>query len=143
LNHVLAWISVVATGLLELWAAIPLGFTLHLHPVTIAVLSAVGSLLSAIVVIFFGTSLRGWLTRRFQKKNENKESRISGIWRRYGVIGLGFLSPLLTGAPLGAAIGISFGAEPRKLIVWMSVGIIFWSAILTGAVALGVMSLNL
>lgn len=61
------------------------------------------------------------------------------IWNRYGIIGLGFLSPLLTGSPLGAAIGISFNAEPRKLLLWMGVGIVFWSAVLTTAAAYGLM----
>ncbi len=63
---------------------------------------------------------------------------MSRIWDKYGIIGLGFLSPLITGAPLGAAIGISFGAKPRKLFVWMTVGIAFWSIVLTTAAALGV-----
>jgi hypothetical protein len=138
----LAWASVIGTGILELWAAIPLGFTLKLHPVTIAILSAVGSILSAMIIIFFGSSLRDWLIRRFQRKAGGRGGRMSGVWDKYGIPGLGFLSPLLAGAPLGAAIGISFGAEPRKLFIWMTIGIIFWSAVLTVAAALGLSAFN-
>ncbi|NHN30396.1 small multi-drug export protein [Paenibacillus agricola] len=143
MNTLLAWASVLGSGVLELWVAIPLGFTLQLHPVTTAILSALGSLLSAVIIIFFGSSLRNWLIQRFQRKNGGKDSRMSRIWNRYGIIGLGFLSPLLTGAPLGAAIGISFNAEPRKLLLWMAVGIIFWSCVLTIAAAYGLMALKL
>ncbi|MFE5322979.1 small multi-drug export protein [Paenibacillus sp. NPDC056579] len=137
MSDLLMWTSVVGTGVLELWAAIPLGFTLKLNPVTTAVLSALGSMISAVIVIFFGTSLRNWLIRRFQSKKGGRGGSMARIWDKYGIPGLGFLSPLLTGAPLGAAIGISFGAEPKKLFVWMATGIIFWSAVLTWAVAMG------
>ncbi|MEK8131655.1 small multi-drug export protein [Paenibacillus filicis] len=137
MNSLLAGASVFGTGILELWAAIPLGLALQLHPILVGVLSAAGSIFSAVVVIFFGTSIRNWLVRRTHNKNGGRGGRLSRIWDKYGIPGIGFLSPLITGAPLGAAIGISFGADPRKLFVWMTIGIVFWSAVLTTAAALG------
>src|SRR5665647_3198320 len=100
MNNILSWASVLGSGVLELWVAIPLGFTLQLHPVTTAILSGLGSLLSAIIIICFGGSLRTWLIKRFQRKNKGGNSRMGRIWNRYGIIGIGLLSPLLTGAPL-------------------------------------------
>lgn len=137
MDSLLAWASVIGTGILELWAAIPLGLTLKLHPLLTGILSAAGSMLSAVIVIFFGTSIRNWLVRRTRNKSGGRTSRMTRIWDKYGIPGIGFLSPLITGAPLGAAIGISFGAEPRKLFVWMTIGIVFWSSVLTTAAALG------
>jgi hypothetical protein len=137
MNDILSWTSVLISGVLELWVAIPLGFALQLHPVTTAILSGLGSMISAVLIIFFGSKLRNWLIQRFQRTNKGKGSRMGKIWNRYGIIGLGFLSPLITGAPLGAAIGVSFNAEPRKLLLWMAVGIVFWSGILTIAAAYG------
>ncbi|GEN34701.1 MULTISPECIES: small multi-drug export protein [Aneurinibacillus] len=134
-------ISVIGTSVLELWAAIPLGFALRLHPVTIGVASAVGSIIAAAIVIFLGKSLRSWLVRRMERKNK-KQGRMARIWQKYGVIGLGLASPLLTGAPLGAAIGVSAGADSVKLFIWMSIGIVLWSIILTAAVAFGLLSLT-
>jgi hypothetical protein len=142
MSSLLAWASIIGTGVLELWAAIPLGFALKLHPVMTAILSAIGSILAAIIIIFFGTSLRNWLVRRFQHKAGGRASRMTHIWNKYGIPGLGILSPLITGSPLGAAIGISFGADPRKLFIWMTIGIVFWSAILTAAAAFGVNAFN-
>ncbi|MFY0545288.1 small multi-drug export protein [Brevibacillus sp. H7] len=135
----LKWASVAGVSMLELWAAIPLGFALGLSAVVTCVLSAVGSILSAGIVIYLGGSLRAWLIKRMVKKS-SKQSRMSRIWDKYGVIGLGFLSPLLTGAPLGAAIGVSLGAKPGKLMFWMTIGIVVWSIILTAAVAVGILS---
>lgn len=122
--------SVIGASILELWMAIPLGFALRLHPVVIAIASAFGSIIAAAVVIFLAKSLRNWLMKRMERKNK-KQGRMGRIWEKYGVIGLGLASPLLTGAPLGAAIGVSFGAKPVTLFIWMVIGIVVWSGILT------------
>ncbi|PZE21290.1 small multi-drug export protein [Paenibacillus xerothermodurans] len=140
MDSVWAGLTVIGAGVLELWAAIPLGLALNLSPLVTGLLSALGAAVSAAIVIFFGKSLRNWLVQRFERKNARKESRMARVWKKYGIVGLGFLSPLITGAPLGAAIGIAFGAEPRKLMLWMTIGIVVWSAILTAAAALGMMS---
>ncbi|GAA3400447.1 small multi-drug export protein [Paenibacillus hodogayensis] len=135
------WISVLGTSVLELWAAIPLGFALGLHPVVTGVLSALGSALSALIVVTVGGPLRRWMVRRWEnKKKSGKKGSMAVIWDKYGVIGLGLLSPIITGAPLGAVIGVSLGAKSPRLLVWMSVGIVVWTVLLTAAVAFGVAS---
>lgn len=62
------------------------------------------------------------------------------IWNKYGIIGLGLLSPLLFGAPLGAALGIGFGVPRYRLLLWMSIGIFIWSIFLTVSGFFGLMS---
>lgn len=132
------WGSVLGTSMLELWAAIPLGFALQLPAIVTGTLSAIGAMASAGIVIYLGGSLRNWLLKRIERKGK-RQGRMVHIWEKYGVIGLGLASPLITGAPLGAAIGISLGAPTGKLMWWMSVGIVIWSVILTTAVSLGLL----
>ncbi|MGZ0050224.1 small multi-drug export protein [Brevibacillus gelatini] len=129
---------VALTSMLELWGAIPIGFVLQLPPILTGIFSALGAIASAGIVIYLGGSLRSWLMKRVEKK-AGRQSRMGRIWEKYGVIGLGLASPLLTGAPLGAAIGISLGAPPGRLMWWMSIGIVIWSIILTAAVAFGLL----
>lgn len=130
------FIVVTGIGILELWAAIPAGTAMKLHPVLTGIASALGAIIGAVIVIFLGDRLRQWLLRNKEKEGKRK-GRIYRIWEKYGVIGLGLLSPLLTGAPLGAAIGVSLGASPRRLILWMSIGILIWTVILTAISTLG------
>lgn len=130
------FITVTGLGIIELWAAIPAGTALKLHPLLNGITSAFGAIIGAVVVIFFGDRLRQWLLKKREKKEKNK-GRIYRIWEKYGLIGLGMLSPLLTGAPLGAAIGISLGASPKRLIIRMSIGIVIWTVLLTIISTLG------
>lgn len=130
------FITVTGLGIIELWAAIPAGTALKLHPLLNGLASGLGAILGAVLVIMLGDRLRNWLLKK-RPKTQDHNSRIYRIWQKYGVIGLGLLSPLLTGAPLGAAIGISLGAPPRRLVLWMSIGIVVWTILLTALSTLG------
>ena len=131
--------TVFGIGIIELWAAIPAGMAFGLHPLLNGVVSALGAMLGTLLVVLLGDRLRRWLIeRRGPGKERGKNSRIYRIWEGYGVVGLGLLAPLLTGAPLGAAIGISLGASPRRLMFWSSMGIVLWTFILILIGTLGV-----
>jgi len=136
LELIAKFISVTCLGILELWAAIPAGTALKLPPLLNGIASGLGAVIGALLIIVAGDRLRSWLLKK-REKTHNRESRIYKIWDKYVVIGLGLLSPLLTGAPLGAAIGISLGAPPKRLFFWMSIGIAIWTVILTAVSALG------
>lgn len=124
-------ISVFGISVIELWLAIPLGLFLKLNPLLIIITASLGSILSAFLVINLGDSLRKrFINWRYGNKSSNN-GKIFEIWKKYGIVGLGILSPLLFGAPLGAAIGIGLGAPKNQLLLWMSVGIIVWSILLT------------
>lgn len=127
---------VAGLGVIELWVAIPAGTALKLPPLVNGIASALGSISAAIIIVFLGDHLRKWLLKKREKDGKSK-GKIYAVWEKYGVIGLGMLSPLITGAPLGAAIGVSLGAPPRRLITWMGIGIIIWTIILTAASTLG------
>ncbi len=125
-------LPVLGLAAFELWAAVPTGFALGLHPLVIGITTAVGAILGTLAVVLLGERLRNWLVKRHGGKGQKKHpSLIQRIWHRYGLIGLGLLAPLLTGAPLGAALGLALGAPTGKLLVWLSIGIILWTIILT------------
>jgi len=136
LELVIKFITVTGLGIIELWAAIPAGTALKLHPLINGLASGLGAIIGALLVIILGDCLRNWLLKKKDKEQKNK-GWIYRIWDKYGVIGLGILSPLITGSLLGAAIGISLGASPKRLIFWMSVGIVIWTIVLTIISTLG------
>ena len=132
--------SVFIVSVIELWLAIPLGLYLNLNSLLIVIISSIGSILSAFLVIFLGECVRRWFIKRRYGDKTPEHGKIYEIWKRYGVIGLGLLSPLVLGAPLGAAVGIGLGADRNRLLLWMAVGIVIWSIILTAAGLYGVLS---
>ncbi|HUV83649.1 MAG TPA: small multi-drug export protein [archaeon] len=133
-------LTVFGIGIIELWAAIPAGFALDLHPVTIGLIAAIGAMVGAGTVLVLGERVRNRLIRH---SNPNAQhGRIYQIWQSYGVIGLGLLAPLLTGAPLGVAVGLTLGAPTGRLLFWICIGIVIWSIILTFLGVLGLAGIN-
>jgi hypothetical protein len=133
-------IAVFGASIIELWLGVPLGFFLNLNPVLIAIISAAGSILSAYLVIILGEGIRKRFIKWRYGEQLIKKGRIYDIWNKYGIIGLGLLSPLLFGAPIGAALGIGLKAPRYRLLSWMSIGIVIWSIILTTSGFFGLMS---
>lgn len=143
MEQVLKLLSVIGLAMIELWAAIPAGLALGLNPLLVGLGAAVGAISGTLIVVLVGGKLRRWLYRRHSgKKAEQPSGLISKIWQRYGLIGLGLLAPLLTGAPLGAALGLSLGAPAGRLMVWIILGIVLWTAILTSVGILGLAGLD-
>jgi len=136
-------IIVYLVSFLELWAGIPIGLALNLNPFLIGIFAALGSISAALIVSFLGENIKMRFIKWRYKDKDLKKGNFYKIWNRYGVIGLGLLSPLLFGAPLGAALGIILGADKRTLLIWMSIGIILWSILLTSAGYLGLMTFQL
>ncbi|SCG86478.1 small multi-drug export protein [Methanobacterium congolense] len=132
---------VFISGIVELWLAVPTGIALKLNPILIVVVSASSSILAVLIVAFLGDSIRNrFIAWRYGEDKKFETRRIHDVWNKYGVVGLGLLSPLLFGAPLGTAVGITFGVRKDNLILWMSLGIIIWSVGLTAAGIMGLMS---
>lgn len=137
MDVVMKMLAVLGLGVIELWAAIPAGLALQLHPLLTGIMAALGSIIAAVVVALLGARARHWIMHWRGRDAIKPDSRIRRIWIRYGVVGLGLLSPLITGAPLGAALGVTLGVPTGRLLLWMSAGIALWSGILTLASVLG------
>jgi hypothetical protein len=125
----------VALGALDLLAAIPAGLVLGLPPVLSGVAATSGGLLGAILVTIVGEQLQRWLYRLrwFYKRRE----RVERLWNRYGLIGVAFQSPVFAGTLISTLVALGLGAPARKLLFWISVSLVFWGAVLTGAAVLG------
>ena len=135
MNLLFKFLSTAALGALDLWAGIPLGLALGFPPVLCGIAATSGGLLGAVLVTVAGERLQRWLYRRGWLSKRRK--RIEGMWERYGILGVAFQAPMLTGAPLGTLVALSLGAPAKRLLLWMSVSLVLWGAVLTGAVALG------
>jgi hypothetical protein len=140
LDIITSIISVFIASIIELWLGIPIGLFLNINPVLIVIVAAAGSILSAFLIINLGEGLRKRFLRWRYGEKSPEDGRIFDIWNKYGIIGLGLLSPLLFGAPLGAALGIGLGAPKDRLLFWMTVGIVIWTIILTAAGYFGLIS---
>jgi len=118
-------LTVFGLGAVELWAAVPAGLALGLHPVATGIAAAGGAVAGILAVVFLGEQVRA----RLFKRRDPVVAR--GRYQRL------LLASLLTGAPLGAALGLLLGASTGRLCLWMGSGIVLWTVLLILAGLLG------
>lgn len=56
--------------------------------------------------------------------------RVVKIWKKYGLVGLAFLTPILISIPIGTVIAAHYVHNKRKLFLYMFVAIVFWSLVM-------------
>lgn len=62
-----------------------------------------------------------------------RSRRFVKLWRKYGLAGVAFLTPVVISIPVGTVILNLFEDHKRKIFFYMFVSILFWSIVLTGA----------
>jgi hypothetical protein len=67
-----------------------------------------------------------------EKKIFSKKSRrFVKIWRRYGMAGVAFITPVIISIPVGTVILNLFEDNKAKIFIYMFFSILFWSVMLT------------
>lgn len=130
--------GIFALAWFAFWPAIPAGLALGL-PHWVVILTTTVSYISGVVVVaLVGGRIQTWAIRRLGTRGVMRpDSKLGRIWRQYGLPGLGLIAPVTLGAQVGAALGLTLNAEPRRLCLWMSIGGLAWSVVLTVGVLLG------
>jgi hypothetical protein len=165
-------LTVAGLGALSMFASVPAGLAMGLRPVVVGIASAAGSIAVLLVVVLLGERARALLLKRFapapadpgageaeQGGKPSEEDRPPGgrnspqtggrqyrwamqVWERYGVIGLALIAPLFPGAPVAAALTLALGVPARRVFIWLSIGLILWTAGVTLAAVLGFTGLH-
>jgi uncharacterized membrane protein len=154
MSLLLQLLTVSGMGAVMIWAAVPAGLAMGLHPAAAGAATAAGAIAVVLLVVVIGEPARAWLIKRLGPRFEralgevasptdgtgssgDKRSTIARVWDRYGFIGLALIAPLFPGAPGASALALALGIPGRRVLLWMSIGIILWTAGFTIAVTLG------
>ncbi len=125
-------LAVFAISTITLWSAIPLGFALHLPALLIACAAAGGAIVGALAGALLGERLRfGPFAALFERAKTAASSKAHRLVAKFGVIGLGLLSPAICGSIIAAIIGRAIGMRARPLLLWLSIGVLLWASVLT------------
>ncbi|MCI0750572.1 MAG: hypothetical protein L0Y35_01925 [Flammeovirgaceae bacterium] len=116
-----------------------LGYAAGLHIITTILTTVFGMMASVIAFTFFGEWLREKILHRFfsnKKKFTSNSRKFVTIWRKYGIVGVAFLTPLLLTPIGGTLLAVSFGTPKEKIIFYMFVSAAVWSVIFSFAIYL-------
>ncbi|MDH5379558.1 MAG: small multi-drug export protein [Cyclobacteriaceae bacterium] len=99
-------------------------------------ITVIGMMTTVVIFTYFGQ----WLKRRFLDRLFRKRQTFTPqnrkkvrIWKKYGLVGIAFLTPILLMPIGGTLLATSFGGEKKKIILYMLISAIFWGFIQTYA----------
>ena len=117
--------SVFALAMIEMWAAIPLGLHLKLHPGMLIAATVAGSVIGVVAATFLGETLRKLIFWR--KKDQADSGKLSTWLTTKGPWAVGLLGPLLIGPIFAAGLAATLGMPRGLSIMLLSGGIVIWT----------------
>lgn len=126
--------SVILASAIKFFGGPLAGLALGLTWPETAACTTVGMMLSVVLVTYAGAALQALLARyRSQKpKLFTRRTRLAvRIWKRAGMAGIAFLTPLLLTPIGGTALAVSFRVNRTQLFGYMLVSGIIWAVIQT------------
>jgi membrane protein DedA with SNARE-associated domain len=137
LEEVLKAIPVVLASCLKFVLGPLQGYALKLHPITTALSTITGMMISVLGFSYFGD----WLKRRFfhgyfdkPTNPSTRKRKFLVLMRKYGLGGIAFFTPLLLTPIGGTLLALSTNKPREKILFYMFISAIFWSALFTFAV---------
>jgi hypothetical protein len=131
--------AIYLAGITGLYKGVPVGIALQAHPVIIAGFTALGNITAVFMLYYSGESFKRWLIKRLgEERVERRRIKFTYLMDRYGTIGLGLIASGTLGPIPAVIIGIAVVKDTRRLMIYLVIGIIFWSIALTGLAVLGV-----
>ena len=108
------------------------GFAAKLHVVTTIIATVAGTMTIVLAFSFAGDWIRNNILNRFfpnRKRFSDRNRRFVTLWKKYGVAGVAFLTPLLLTPIGGTLVAISFGSPREKLILYMLISASAWASV--------------
>jgi membrane protein DedA with SNARE-associated domain len=137
LEEILKAIPVVLASAIKFILGPLEGYALKLHPVTTALSTILGMMISVVAFSFFGN----WLKERLFKNFFNKPSNPSNgrrkfmiLMRKYGLGGIAFFTPLILTPIGGTLLAVGTGKPRKKIILFMLISATAWAALFTFAI---------
>lgn len=137
LEEVLSYLGIFLLACLKSIFPPVLGPAAGMSKLEIIIVTVAGLMTSVTLFTFVGEKIKTNIIPIFIKKPKkfSKQSRrMVRIWKKYGIIGTCFLTPLILSPVGGSLLVSSVGAPRRQVFLYMLAFGIFWAVIWTYSV---------
>jgi len=131
---ILKIISVYFSSMLKFFFGPIGGFAAKLNFITTVLTTIAGMMTVVFVFTFFGEWLRKNVISKFSKKQSKfsvKNKKFVKIWKKYGLVGVAILTPLILTPIGGTILAVSSGSPKNRIIIYMFISATVWSVVFT------------
>ncbi|MCS7003822.1 MAG: hypothetical protein NZM38_00695 [Cytophagales bacterium] len=110
------------------------GYSIGLSLFETSLCTALGMITTVWLISIAGRKIHNFFIPKNRKLFTSRNRMIIRIWRRYGIWGVAFFTPLILTPIGGTIIAVSLGERYTKILPYMSVSAFFWAFIFSYAV---------
>jgi uncharacterized membrane protein len=125
----LKYLSVALASTLKFFGGPITGVILKLSWLETALFSAVGMMFSVVLLTYAGKGVQE-LVKKYKKTPAKRFSRSNRmavkIWKKFGIIGIAFLTPPLFTPLFGPLLAVAFRVPRTSIFLWMTISAIVW-----------------
>lgn len=110
------------------------GTAFGFHWIITALFTIAGMMTSVLIFSLFGSRAKKWIKKRWFKKSRlftPRNRRAVNIWKKYGLAGVAFLTPILFTPIGGTLLATSFGETTSRIFIYMLCSALFWGLLLS------------
>jgi len=133
LSVIAKYISVFLASMFKFMGGPTIGIAFGLTFWETVIVTIFGMMTTVIILSTFGPGFRKWLDRVFRRNRKlftKRNRRFVTLWKKYGLFGVSFLTPIIFSPIIGTLLVNAFGGSKKKIITYMLISAIFWSIIL-------------
>lgn len=130
------YVSVIAISMLKFAGGPLTGLALKLNWLETAICSVIGMMTTVVLIAYSSDTIQRVWEKIFPKKEKAKKfTRLNRLAiktrKKFGLIGIAFLTPILFTPVGGAAISMAFRYEKKEILVKMLISAIAWAIVQT------------
>ena len=111
------------------------GHVAKLHFVTTVIVTVLGMMIMVVLFTYFGDWIKSKIPYfRKRKKFTSRNRRFVRIWKKFGLVGVAFLTPLFLTPIGGTLLAVSSGSPREKIILYMLISAVGWALIFTSII---------
>lgn len=138
MDNILKYLTIAFASTLKFFGGPITGNAMGINWLETALCSTAGMMFT----IFVGSTLAREISKlidRFRKKPKKIFSRTSRaavkIWKKFGIAGIAFLTPILFTPPLGAILIVAFRIPRPAAYSWMLASALLWGVIVSFSIS--------
>jgi uncharacterized membrane protein len=131
---ILKYLSVALASTLKFFGGPITGVILKLTWIETAVCSVAGMMFTVFLLTYVGKGIQALLKkhRKSAPKKFSRTTRIAvNIWKKFGIIGIAFLTPPLFTPIFGPILAVAFKVPRSSIFLWMFVSASIWGLVIS------------
>lgn len=130
-------ISILFLTMFKFIAGPTLGYAAGFPYIGTVAVTVAGMMSSVFLFTFLGKILSEKIINRFYKRKNlfsSRSRRFVKIWKKYGVIGVAVLTPIIFSPIVGTIMLTATGTRKKRIVIYMLISGTFWSFIISGLI---------